>query len=415
MGCGHTATMQKFRDMFTRRELTVLALMALVHFTLIVDFMIVMPQGPQLMRQFGITAGEFSRLVSMYTLGAGLLSLVAAFFLDRLERKRSLIAALALFALGNAACAIAPDFEALVLARAATGAMAGVVGALVFAIVSDSIDISRRGSAMGLVLSSFAFASIAGVPLCLVLSSRYGWGAPFHFICALSLVSCAALARWLPRVAGHLVAPRPASRVLGELRELFSDRGRNLALLFMACLILGHFSVNPFLFPSVIANSGVPESRLPIIYLAGGLASLVASVAFGKLSDRFGKKLVFALALLASLAPIWWVTHLEPMGILPAALIVASYFVVMGGRMTPAMALVTSTSRPETRGSFLSLIGSVQQLSAALAAFAAGLMVTRAEDGKLLGFGKVGLFAAAFSLLALWLCLRISPVEHENG
>jgi predicted MFS family arabinose efflux permease len=183
----------------------------------------------------------------------------------------------------------------------------------------------------------------------------------------------------------------------------------------MTFLILGHFSINPFLFPSVISNSETPESRLPIIYLVGGLASMFASVLFGKASDHFGKKIIFSAALLASLAPIYWVTHLEPMGLLPVTVIVASFFVLMGGRLTPAMALVSSTALPKNRGSFLSLIGSIQQLAAALAAVVAGMLVTREGSGKLVGFGRVGILAAVCSIVALFISRKIVSIEREHS
>lgn len=402
------------RASFDSAERAILGLMFLVHFCLVVDFMVVMPQGPQLMRIFGVSARDFSLLVSTYTLGAGLLSLLAALFIDRFDRKVALVVSFAGFALGNVACATSHSFTGLVVARAVTGAFAGVVGAVIFAIVSDAIDLSRRASALGIVMSSFALASIAGVPLCLWISNRFGWHAPFYFLGAFCFVSCGAILAFLPRMSGHMGAlTAGVSETFAAFRELVFEPSRALALLFMTFLILGHFSINPFLFPSVIANSGTPESRLPVIYLVGGLASMIASVAFGKASDRFGKKVIFSAALIASLVPIYWVTHLEPMGLLPVTVIVASFFVLMGGRLTPAMALVSATALPRNRGSFLSLIGSIQQLAAALAALIAGMLVTKEASGKLVGFGRVGLLAAACSLVALMISRRITALERE--
>jgi predicted MFS family arabinose efflux permease len=401
--------------MFNRREKTILCLMAMVHFCLIVDFMIVMPQGPQLMRELGISARQFSLMVSVYTLGAGFLSLVGALFIDRFERGRALIFSLVGFAAANFACAVAGDFGALIIARGLTGAFAGVVGAVLFAIVSDSIDVARRASALGLVMSSFAVASILGVPACLFLASRLGWHAPFVALGVFSLLGCAIIGVALGPINRHLESGQPRTSPWSELGEVVTSPGRSLALLFMGCLILGHFSINPFLFPSVIANSGITEDRLPAVYLIAGIASMAASVAFGKASDFFGKKLVFSGALVASLAPIYWVTHLKPMGILPVILVVASFFILMGGRLTPAMAMVTSTAEPRNRGSFLSLVGSVQQLAAAVAATVAGFFVTRADDGRLLGFGRVGAFAILFSLLALFLSRRLVSTEAPGG
>src|SRR3954465_6997802 len=112
------------RARFSPLERVILALMFLVNFCLMVDFMVVMPQGPQLMRIFGVSAKEFSLLVSTYTLGAGLLSLLGSLFIDRFDRKLALVVSFAGFALGNVACATSQTFHELVVARAATGAFA---------------------------------------------------------------------------------------------------------------------------------------------------------------------------------------------------------------------------------------------------------------------------------------------------
>ncbi|MBI3554683.1 MAG: MFS transporter, partial [Deltaproteobacteria bacterium] len=274
--------------------------------------------------------------------------------------------------------------------------------------------VERRASALGIVMSAFALASIVGVPLCLFLSVRFGWHASFYFLAAVTLLVSAALYAWLPALNQHLSAARGASgaaQTLGQFKALVLHPSRAVALLFMSFLILGHFSIIPFLFPSVVANAGIAEARLPVIYLVGGFASIVSTILFGKAADRYGKRTVFAVALLASLVPIYLVTHLVPMSLGSAVFCVTSFFVLMGGRLTPATALVTAMVLPQNRGGFLSLIGSVQQLSAALAAFLAGLLVTRATDGTLSNFAQVGFMAMAFSLVALLLSRLIIPVE----
>ncbi|MBI3542014.1 MAG: MFS transporter [Deltaproteobacteria bacterium] len=395
--------------MFNRKEKVILALMSAVHFCLIVDFMVVMPQGPQLMRSLGISAARFGLLVSAYTFGAGVLSLAASFFIDRFNRKPALLAAVAGFAVCNLLCAVSSGYDQLFVARGVTGAFGGVVGSLLFSIVSDAIDLKRRASALGLVMSAFAVASIVGVPLCLMLSNRWGWQASFYFLAVVTTLIGVALQLWLPSLGGHLDAT--ASRAITRFRKLLFHPSRGLALAFMSFLILGHFTIIPFLFPSVVANAGITEARLPVIYLVGGAASIVSTVLFGKLADRHGKKLVFAVALLASLAPIYLVTHLRPMPLWGAVAIVSSFFVLMGGRLTPATALVTSTVLPQSRGAFMSLVGSVQQLSAALAAFVAGRLVTKAPDGSLHGFADVGYLAVGFSLVALALSTTIVSEE----
>lgn len=390
--------------------------MSAVQFCLIVDFMVIMPQGPQLMRSLDISAQEFGSLVSAYTLGAGLFSLLASFVIDRFDRKKTLIRLFIGFALCNLQSALATHFGTLLFVRFLTGAFAGVVGALIFSIVSDAIDIDRRASALGIVMSAFAVASIVGVPICLFLSNGFGWSAPFIFISFLTMVISFLIYLYLPKVVlpseGRITGP---VQVLESFRHLVTEKSRSLSLLFMSCLMLGHFSINPFLFPSVVSNAKVPESELPIIYLVGGFASIAASIFFGKASDKYGKKAVFSISLVASLAAIYFVTNLKPMSLGYIVAVVTSFFVLMGGRLTPATALVTATASPRNRGGLLSLVASVQQLSAGLGTYLAGLIVVKTADGELLNFKYVGFMAMAFSLMALALSKKITPLEGAKA
>ena len=90
------------------RELLLLLTLAGIQFTHVVDFMIMMPLGPQLTALFLISDAQFGLLVSAYTLAAGVSGLLAAFFVDRFERKSLLLSLYALFALTTLGCALAP-------------------------------------------------------------------------------------------------------------------------------------------------------------------------------------------------------------------------------------------------------------------------------------------------------------------
>ncbi|OQW48183.1 MAG: hypothetical protein A4S09_13825 [Proteobacteria bacterium SG_bin7] len=392
--------------MFDRKEIRLLTLLTLVHFGLIVDFMIVMPLGPQLMRIFGIEPHQFSWLVSGYTLSAGTMGIIASLFLDFVNKRRALIFFLLGFAVSNFVCGIIRNFEMLVFARCLMGLFGGVVGSLIFSITSDRFEVERRSSAFGIVMTAHALAAILGLPICLFLATKFSWQTPFLLLATFSLIMVLVITRFLPEVF------ETVSQSKVKLPSL--TRNQIFALLFMSLLVLGHFSINPFLFPSVIANAKVDESQLPTIYLVCGVVSIVASILFGWLSDRYGKKKIFTLALLLSIIPIYFVTNMK---VLPFTLIltfVSLFFIVMTARMIPAMSLVTTLVSLEGRTSFLSLIASVQQLSAALAAYLSGLLVTKSASGHLLGFEKVGYIAVLFSATAFVVSFKLKPIEGND-
>src|SRR5450830_125350 len=186
------------------RERVILWLLALIQFTVIMDFMVMMPLSPQLMRSFDISAAQFYGAVSAYAWCAGLSGLLAATYIDRFERKKLLLAMFCLFTVSNLACAVAPNFHVLVWSRAFAGLTGGVLGAIIMAIIGDVIPAERRGAATGVVMTSFAMAAVAGVPIGVVLAAKFGWASPFYLLVVLSLLIWLAASRVLPPLNAHL-------------------------------------------------------------------------------------------------------------------------------------------------------------------------------------------------------------------
>src|SRR5512143_2141275 len=153
-------------------ELALLVTLAAMQFTHVVDFMIMMPLGPQFMRLFGIGPQQFSLLVSAYTFAAAASGFVAAFWIDRFDRRRALLGLYAGFVVATALCGMAPDYPLLLAARVVAGAFGGVLGGLVFAIVADLVPYARRAAATAIVAAAFSLAAVAGVPLSLWIAAR---------------------------------------------------------------------------------------------------------------------------------------------------------------------------------------------------------------------------------------------------
>src|SRR3954466_10065473 len=132
-----------------RRERLILFILAAVQFTTIVDFMIVLPLGPQLMRTLHILPAQFGLVVSAYTFAAGATGLIASSIVDRFSRRTMFIIFYAGFLVGTLLCGLAPNYQTLVAARFATGAFGGILGGMSMAIIGDVFPENRRGSATG--------------------------------------------------------------------------------------------------------------------------------------------------------------------------------------------------------------------------------------------------------------------------
>ena len=203
-------------------ERFILFILTAIQFTNILDFVILMPLGPQLMRIFSISPQQFGFVVSAYTFSAGASGFLAAFFLDRHDRKKALLTLYAGFTTGTLLCAIAPTYWFLLGARVLAGLFGGILGATVLTIVSDLIPYERRGAAMGLVMTSFSLAQIAGVPTGLFLANHFGWHTPFVFLASLAALCWLISARILPPLRTHLQTAsreRPFTTVKALLLE----------------------------------------------------------------------------------------------------------------------------------------------------------------------------------------------------
>ncbi len=396
------------------RELALLGTLAAVQFTHVVDFMIMMPLAPQLMRLWGIGPQAFGLLVSVYTFAASASGLVAVLVIDRYDRRHALLAMYAGFTVATALCGVAPGYEALLAARVLAGMFGGVVGALILAIVADVVPYARRARANALVASAFSLAAIAGVPAGLWLAALSSWRAPFLAVSALAVVVGAVAWRLIPPIAGHVEHGR-SHGALSRLRSVVVVGNHWRAFAFVVALMFAGFTVIPFIAAYSVANVGLTEGELPVMYMAGGLATLVTAQVFGHLADRYGKKRVFAWTAVASIAPILVLTHMPRSslaGFLPVSIV---FMVLVTGRFGPAMALVSGSAEPRVRGSFMSLNASIQQLGAGLSAFLAGTLIGKGADGSLTGFGTVGWLAAAFTAAAVALAYRVRIVDSRDA
>jgi len=398
------------------RERRLIWLLALVQFTIIMDFMVMMPLGPQIMSAFHITPAAFAAAVSAYSWCSGLSGLFAATYIDRFDRRRLLLVAYVLFALSNLICALTTSYTLLLTSRAFAGITGGVLGAGVMAIVADVVPVARRGAATGVIMTSFSLAAIAGVPAGVLLGAHFGWAAPFWLLAALSAsIGCVA-ALTVPSLVEHLRAGAPAIadalpalwRMLTRVRHL-----KAFALTFT--MMLAHMLVIPFISPVLVANHGVAPGRISWLYMAGGAATFFTSRAVGRLSDRLGHRRVFrifgALALLAVLG----MTHLPALSFAVMVPFFALFMVISSGRMVPLQAILTTVPEAAERGAFLSANGAVQALGTGFGAWIGGMLLSTDAAGHVLGYGTNGWLSVSLAALALVWIGRVTsaPAARE--
>ncbi|HEY0653818.1 MAG TPA: MFS transporter [Chryseosolibacter sp.] len=396
-----------------KNERLLLLILAAAMFTHIMDFMIMMPLGPQLMRIFDITPQQFSLLVASYTITAGVSGFAAAFLIDRYDRKKSLLFVYIGFALGTLACAFAPTYAILLITRSMAGAFGGVLGAIILAIVSDAVPLERRAQGIGMVMASFGVASVLGVPFGLFIATRSSWHAPFLLLGGLAVVITLLIIAFVPSMTKHLNANGHLSP-MQVLREIFGKRNSRIGLTFSSILMLGHFTIIPFVAPYMVGNVGFSESQLAYIYLVGGVCTLFFSPWVGKMADKHGRLKIFTIFGSLVIIPILVITNLVPVPIWAALIIAAIFFIFSNGRMVPSTTMETAIIKPEFRGSYMSIRSSVQQLSSGIAAFIAGLIITEQpsifdpQAKALVNYNYVGMIAVFFSLVSLYVARKLT-------
>ncbi|HUG22033.1 MFS transporter [Piscinibacter sp.] len=395
-------------------ERALLFTLAGIQFTYIVDFMVMMPLGPQFTRLFGITDAQFGLLVSSYTFSAGISGLLGSTFVDRFERKRLLLWLYVAFALATLACGLAPTYALLMMARIAAGLFGGVMGTLVQTMVGDVVPFERRGRAMGIVMAAFSLSTIAGVPASLWLADRLGWNAPFVAIAAASLVIAAVGVRTLPRLAGHLQEAGTFSP-WRPIADVLRDRNHWHAFGFTALIMSASFTVIPFLTIYMTSNMGLQPAQVPLVYLAGGLATFFSARLFGVLSDRWGKVQTFRFVAAVAMVTMLVATHMGDVPLWALLSVTTLFFVFVSGRMVPGMALVTAAAAPALRGTFMSLNGSVQSAAMGVASLVGGLLIGRDSLGRVTGYDWCGWVAVALSVLSIWAVGRLKVSSAAPG
>ncbi len=401
-------------------ERRLLWLLAFTQFTIIMDFMVMMPLGPQIMRAFDISPAAFATAVSAYSWCAGLSGLFASIYIDRFDRRSLLLTMYALFAISNLVCACAGSFELLLIARSFAGLTGGVMTSLIMAIVGDVIPPQRRGAATGIVMSAFSLASVIGVPIGIALGAHLGWSTPFFLLFGLSLI-IGVIGRWLvPSLTAHLgVEQRPLSQALPDLWALIVRPHYRSAFLLSFGLMIAHMMVIAFISPVLVANHGVAPASIAWIYCVGGVAPFFTSRFIGRLADRYGHQRIFRAMLVLSLAPVLFLTHMPSIPFWAIVMFFPFFMVAMTGRMVPFQALLTTVPKPQARGAFLSVNSSFQSLGTGCGAWLGGLILSTSTDGSIAGYGTIGWIATAVAVCvyvgSAWIRPHFVPSQSAHS
>jgi predicted MFS family arabinose efflux permease len=376
----------------TSTERRLLFLIGAVQFINVLDFMMVMPLGPDFALALGIPNSRLGQVGAVYTAAAALSGMLGAVALDRFDRRKALAVALGGLVVGTAAGAFATGLDSMLAARLVAGAFGGPATSLALAIVTDVVPPERRGRAMGAVMGAFAVASVVGVPAGLELARVGGWRAPFLAVAALGALLASAVIALLPPLRAHLEASSPSS---AGTRQLLRRPVVVLSLLATGVLMMAQFAIVPNIAAYWQFNLGYPRERLGLLFVAGGLVSFGTMRVGGWLADRAGPALTMASGT-ALYVGVLLAAFVFP-GRAPALALFVAFMAASSFRMVPLQALSSRVPGPEERARFMSVQSAVQHMAAATGAFAAASTLRELPGGRLGGMGAVASAAAALA------------------
>lgn len=385
---------------FTKYQIFIIAILTILQFTLILDFMVLSPLGAILMKELSLQPKQFGLVVSAYAFSAGASGLLAAGFADRFDRKKLLLFFYVGFVFGTTLCAIADSYEFLLIARIVTGIFGGVIGSISFAIISDLFKLELRGRVMGFVQMAFSASQILGLPIGLYLANAFGWHSPFWMIVGFSIIVGIAIMVYMQPITEHLKVQNDRNP-FEHLWKTLSKPDYLRAFLATILLATGGFMLMPFGSAFSINNLKIDIKDLPMLYLVTGIFTIAFGPLSGKLSDKVGKYKVFFVGSIITIIMVLVYTNL---GQTPLWLVVVVNVLMFAGitaRMISASSLMTAVPQMQDRGAFMSINSSIQQISGGVAAALAGVIVSEGSDGTMQNYPFLGIVVVASMLITI--------------
>lgn len=400
---------------FTGYQKFIIALLALLQFTIILDFIIISPLGDILMKSLEMTPAKFGIAVSAYAFSAGASGLLAAGFADKFDRKKLLVFFYTGFIIGTIFCAMATNYWTLLSARIFTGLFGGVIGSVSLAIVTDLFELNQRGRVMGFIQMAFATSQILGIPIGLYCANHWGWHSAFLMIAAIGVLILLGVIIKLQAVNKHLALQADKNAFL-HLWHTLNNKKYQIGFTAIAFLSVGGFMLQPFGSAFLINNIGIPQSDLPTVYFFTGLSVLFIMPLVGKLSDKVSKVRLFAAGSFISILTILVYTNLSQVPLWEVILINMVMFMGVMSRMIPATTLNTAIPEMKDRGAYMAITSSLQQIAGGIAAVCAGyIVVQETKTSPLQHYDTLGYVIAGVTLISVYLISRVGKMVNDKN
>ncbi|HWT99516.1 MAG TPA: MFS transporter [Terriglobales bacterium] len=375
--------------------------LALASFGIGTTEFVIMGLLPEVAKDLGISIPQAGLLVTGYALGVVIGAPIVAIITNRLPRKTTLIGLASVFILGNFLCAVAPNYELLMLARVVTAFCHGAFFGIGAVVAADLAPPNQRARAIAIMFAGLTIANILGVPAGTALGQALGWRATFWAVVGIGAIAAVALAAWVPSRIPH-----EPGRVLREFRVL----GNTQVVLAMAMSVMASaslFSVFTYITPLLREVTGLtPHTAAAVLLLFGG-GITVGNFIGGRLADwRLMPSLIgIFLTLTLALCVFAGTSHFA----IPAMVTIFVWGIIDFALVAPLQIRVVDKAIDAPN------LASTLNQGAFNLGNAGGAWIGGAALSYGLSYADLPWVGAALALGALGLCLISQAIERRQG
>lgn len=236
---------------------------------------------PNVSQNLGITEPEVGHAISTYALGVVIGAPILAILGSRLQRRTLLMLLMGLFALGNLATALAPDYHSLLLYRFIAGLPHGAYFGVAALVAASLVPLNQRAQAVSRVIMGLTISLVVGNPLATWLGQTFSWRWAFALVGCLAVLTVVLVCIYLPKQQSQEAQSNP----LSELKA-FNKPQVWLALAISAVGFSGMFCVFSYLAPTLLEVTQVSAAWIPVALAAFGLGAITGNMVGGWLFDR---------------------------------------------------------------------------------------------------------------------------------
>lgn len=276
-------------DLKLERKIVWLAM--LIQLANVLDFMIILPLGPDLTRAINIPSSDMGLVGGIYTFAAAFSGILFAPYLDHFDRKKAILIFMVGLVISTFMCAFAYDRDSMLVTRTLAGLFGGPVTALTLAMVVDMVPVARRGRAIALVTSAFTVSSVFGIPLGLELSRLVNWQLPFYVIAGFGLLVAIGIFLLLPPMTDHMEDNKSKRKKI-PIISMLKRKDVLISYSLMSLMSFAQFMLFAGSIIYFVFNLDYPREDLGSLYAIGGGVSFIAMMMTGQIVDRFGARLL---------------------------------------------------------------------------------------------------------------------------